>query len=428
MDKRTTKNRFPLRAYVGLALKNLRRRVARTALTVAGVSLAVAVAVSLGGFMLGYRSAIGRSIEMLGFQVMIMAKGCPYEAATLMLKGGTGLLYLPADTYAKVKNDSDIDIITPIFVGIAQKEGSGIRDEDSQKTFTVMSGIDTSSFTKMKPWLKFKTGPGYDGGRWFSPGAKDEVVIGYEAAEYEQRKVGDLFYASITPSGSPTAVRHTFKVVGILERTGTQDDGTVFLPIDAAREYFNRPDQVTILGIKLKEFNQFKMREFETRWLKLPEVQVVGLQQVKTTLISLVATAQTMIAAVAIIAVIVALIGVINTILMSVYERTGEIGIMKAIGARKGDIFQLVWLETLMICFCGALLGSTVAVIGSSLVESAIKKLTNLGVSGSVVRITPGVIGYAILGAVILGFFAGVYPAWRAASMRPVEAIREGAG
>ena len=143
----------------------------------------------------------------------------------------------------------------------------------------------------------------------------------------------------------------------MLERTGTQDDGAVFMPIDAAREYFNRPDQLTILGIKLKQFNGIRMREFEARWLKLPEVQVVGLQQVKSTLVSLVATAQTMIAAVAAIAVIVALIGVINTILMSVYERTSEIGIMKALGARRGAIFQLIWLETVMICLAGGLAG-----------------------------------------------------------------------
>jgi putative ABC transport system permease protein len=412
--------------FVALAAKNLRRRMIRTALTVSGVGLAVAVAVSLGGFMLGYRAAIDRSIEMLGFQVMIMAKGCPYEAATMMLKGGSGLLYLPGDTYAKVKNDPDIASITPVFVGIAQKEAGGIRDEASEKTFTVIDGIDVPSFLMMKPWLKFKGGSGYEGGRWFAPDSKDEIVLGYEIAEYEQRRVGDSFYATITPAGKSEAVRHTFKVAGVLERTGTQDDGTVFMAIDAARGAFNRPSQLTILGVKLKQFGSAKMREFETRWLKLPEVQVVSLQQVKSTLISLVGTAQTMIAAVAVIAVVVALIGVINTILMSVYERTGEIGIMKALGARRGDIFQLIWLETLIICLAGAVAGSVAAVIGASLVERAIKSLSDLGVSGSIVRITPEVVGWAVLGAVVLGFFGGLYPAWRAAEMRPVEAIREG--
>jgi putative ABC transport system permease protein len=427
MKQNTTKDRFILRRYVSLAAKNLRRRPVRTGLTVAGVALAVTVAVSLGGFMLGYSSAIDKSIDMLGFQVMIMAKGCPYEAATMMLKGGTGLLYLPGDTFQKVKNDPDIETITPIFVGVAQKQGSSIRDEGSASNFTIISGIDVPTYQIMKPWLTFKKGAGYANGRWFSAGSRDEVVIGFEAAEYEQRKVGDTFYASITPNGKPEPVMHEFKVVGVLDRTGTQDDGTVFMPIDVAREYFNRPNQLTILGIKLKEFSSFKLREFETRSLKLPEVQVVGLQQVKNTLINLVGTAQTMIAAVAAIAIIVALIGVINTILMSVYERTSEIGIMKALGARRGSIFQLIWLETLMICLVGAVVGSVMAVVGSGMVERAIKAMADLGVSGSIVRITPAVIGYAVLGAVVLGFFGGLYPAWRASSMRPVEAISKGA-
>src|SRR6266545_5047756 len=176
--KDTTKDPFLLQRYVVLATKNLRRRPVRTALTVAGVALAVTVAVSLGGFMLGYRGAIDKSINMLGYHVMIMAKGCPYEAATMMLKGGTGLLYLPGDTYQQVKNDPDIESITPIFVGVAQKQGSGIRDEGSAKNFSIISGIDVPSYLVMKPWIAFKRGPGYAGGRWFSPGSKDEVVIG----------------------------------------------------------------------------------------------------------------------------------------------------------------------------------------------------------------------------------------------------------
>src|SRR5579871_2944983 len=172
---------YVFRRYVSLAAKNLRRRPVRTALTVAGVALAVTVAVSLGGFMLGYRGAIDKSINMLGFQVMIMAKGCPYEAATMMLKGGTGLLYLPADTYDRVKSDPEIETITPIFVGVAQKQGSSIRDDAGGNNFSIISGIEVASYRVMKPWIAFKRGAGYDQGRWFSAGSKDEVVLGFEA-------------------------------------------------------------------------------------------------------------------------------------------------------------------------------------------------------------------------------------------------------
>ena len=162
--------------YLALAYKNLLRRPVRSLLTISGVALAVAVAVSLGGFNLGYRKAIHNSIEKLGYQVMIMAKGCPYEAATMMLKGGTGLLYLPESVYKTVKADPDIESITPIFVGIAQKEGSSIR-EDAAKSFSILSGIDVDSFRVMKPWLRFKGGAGYDGGRWFGAQAPDEIVM-----------------------------------------------------------------------------------------------------------------------------------------------------------------------------------------------------------------------------------------------------------
>lgn len=411
--------------YLSLAWKNLLRRPVRSSLTVLGVAMAVAVAVSLSGFNLGYRRSIDESIDKLGFQVMIMAKGCPYEAATLMLKGGTGLLYLPYDTYEKLRNDPEIESITPIFIGIAEKEASGVR-EDASKSYIVLAGIELQSYISMKPWLTFKTGPGYDNGRWFNADSQNEIVLGFEVAQYEQRKIGDTYYASITPYGKTEPIMNEFKVVGILDRTGTQDDGTVFLSEPTARKIFNKPTELTIIGVKLKEFNAPNIHKFEQKWMKLPEVQVVSLQQVKTTLVSLVGTAQTMVAAVAIIAVLVAVIGVINTILMSVYERTGEIGIMKAIGAYRSDIFQLIWLETLAICFAGAVAGCVLALLGSRAVEAAITALIDLGVKGSLVYITPAVIGWALGGALVVGFFAGLYPAWRAASMRPIEAIREG--
>ncbi|MDR2849769.1 MAG: ABC transporter permease [Verrucomicrobiota bacterium] len=410
--------------FTAFAWKNLTRRPVRTLLTSGGVALAVAVAVSLGGFNLGYQRAISGSIEQLGFQVMVMAKGCPYEAATMMLKGGTGLLYLPEDAHTKIKEDPDIEAITPIFIGIAEKQGGSIGDTPASSSFTILSGVDEPTFRVMKPWLKFKGGAGYDGGRWFAPAATNEVVMGFEAAEYEQRKVGDTFYASVTPNGQAEPELHAFTVVGVLERSGSQDDGTVFLPLRTAQGIFGREGQLTIIGIKLREFNGIRMREFEGRWLSIPEVQVVSLEQVKGALVSLVGTAQTMVAAVAVIAVIVAVIGVINAILMSVYERIGEIGIMKATGASGFQIFRLVWTETLLICILGAAIGCLLAAVGSGVTDATLRRLLNIGVTQSLVRITPGLLGLAISGSVVLGLLAGIWPARRAAALHPVEAIR----
>ena len=410
--------------FTAFAWKNLTRRPVRTMLTAGGVALAVAVAVSLGGFNLGYKRAIAGSIGQLGFQVMIMAKGCPYEAATMMLKGGTGLLYLPEDAHTKIKNDPDIAAITPIFIGIAEKQGSSISDTPSASSFTILSGVDEASFRVMKPWLAFKKGQGYEGGRWFAPDSTNEVVMGFEAAEYEQRKVGDVFYASVTPNGKTEPEMHTFKVSGVLERSGSQDDGTVFLPLKTAQKVFGREGQLTIIGIKLREFNGIRMREFEGRWMGIPEVQVVSLEQVKGALVSLVGTAQTMVAAVAVIAIIVAVIGVINAILMSVYERIGEIGIMKAVGAARNQIFRLIWTETLLICLGGAVAGCLLAVVTAGTTDAALRHLLNIGVTQGLVRITPGLLGTAVLGSVILGLLAGIWPARRAAGLHPVEAIR----
>ncbi len=80
-----------------VAYKNLLRKKTRSALTVVGIALAGWVLVSLFGFNSGYEKSLNKDIDNLGFQMLVVAKGCPYEAATLMLKGGTGLKYMKAE-------------------------------------------------------------------------------------------------------------------------------------------------------------------------------------------------------------------------------------------------------------------------------------------------------------------------------------------
>ena len=99
------------------------------------------------------------------------------------------------------------------------------------------------------------------------------------------------------------------------------------------------------------------MAGLEARLYELPDVQVVSFTQVKQTIMKLVSTARLMVLSIAIIALLIAMVGVVNTILMSVFERFQEIGILKTMGAMPGDIFLLIWTETLILCTAGGIAG-----------------------------------------------------------------------
>ena len=88
--------------YLNLAYKNLHRRKIRSFLTIGGVGVAVAVLVSLLGFNAGYRIALEKDVSGMGYQVLVTAKGCPYELATVALAGTGSLRYLTDDTVAKI--------------------------------------------------------------------------------------------------------------------------------------------------------------------------------------------------------------------------------------------------------------------------------------------------------------------------------------
>lgn len=383
------------------ACKNLQRKKIRTLLTIFGVAVAVGVLVSLLGFNTGYRNALTQDIEKMGYHLLITAKGCPYEAATLMLKGGGGLRYIPQDIYEKIRDDERIDKITPQLIHTVYS--------DEREGIAMYMGIERS-YLKLKPWCRFKEGS------WFSKEQADEVILGYEAAELEQREVGDMIFIP--------GIDKVLKVVGIFERTGTQDDGIIFLPLKTAQKIFNIGDKLTGIGIKLKEIERIK--EFEESYYDIAEIQIISMAQVKGTILNLVSSARILVTSVAFIAIFVAVIGVLNTILMSVFERTQEIGVMKAIGASNVDIFRLIFVETILVCVSGGILGNILAISGSSLAEFFVRKLLPYAPAGQLVLITPQLLLFSVIGTVVLGLISGIYPALRASRMNPIEAIRSG--
>ena len=385
-----------------IAYKNLLRKKARTLLTLIGIMLSSWVLVSLLGFNRGYETALNHDIDNMGYQLMVMAKGCPYEAATMMLQGGAGLRYIEPSMVDSILKRPEVDKVTPIlmqaFFDPNKGDGGGIAG---------YYGIDLATYPEMKPFLRFHRGG------WFRDEKADEAVMGYEAAELEQRAVGDMI---LVPEKNVQ-----LRVVGILERTGTQDDGTIFVPLKTLQQ-ITGINQITTIGIKIKK--DADSTKLETALYQLPDVQVVSFTQVKQTIMKLITTARVMVLSIAIIAILIAMVGVINTILMSVLERMQEIGILKTMGAMPGDIFLLVWTETLILCTGGAIAGIGLAFVFARISDLLVRRILPYAPGGELVAIDLKLALLTLGTIVAVGLASGIYPAWKAGRVRPLDSIR----
>jgi putative ABC transport system permease protein len=385
-----------------VAYKNLLRKKLRSLLTLVGIMLSTWVLVSLFGFNRGYEAALNRDIDNMGYQLMVMAKGCPYEAATLMLQGGKGLRYMEQSMVRQITGEPGVERVTPIlmqaFFDPNKGESGGIAG---------FYGVDAASYPAMKPFFRFKKGG------WFRDNAAPEVVMGYEAAELEQREVGDQIM--VPEKNVP------LKVVGILERTGSQDDGTIFVPLKTLQR-ISQTDQITTIGVKVKK--DADLGALENRLYQLKDVQVVSFSQVKQTVMKLISTARVMVFSIAVVALLIAMVGVVNTVLMSVLERRQEIGILKTMGALPLDIFRLVWTETLILCSLGGGAGIVFALLFARLTDLLARRILPYAPSGGLVAIDLRLSLLTLAIIVAVGLLSGLYPAWQAGRIRPLESIR----
>jgi putative ABC transport system permease protein len=390
-----------------IAYKNLKRKKTRTILTLIGISLSAWVLASLLGFNRGYESALSRDIDAMGFQVLVTAKGCPYEAATLMLKGGTGLRYMKQAVVLDIKKNPEVEDITPMLMHAIFDPNKG-----ESGGITAYLGVDPATFPRLKGSLEFRQG------KWFTDPNGLEAVMGYEAAELEQREAGDVL---LIPEKNIE-----LKVTGILKRTGTQDDGTIFLPIKTVQHLFGKEGELTGVGVKVRK--EANITRLEEKLYNLPDVQVVSLAQVKSTIMNLVATAKMMVVSIAVIAVLIAMLGVVNTVLMSVMERLQEIGILKSLGAMPFDIFVLVWTETLILCAAGGAAGTLLALGLARVTDLLVRGILPYAPNGALVSIDLPIAFLTVAMVVVIGVLSGMYPAWKASQVRPLDSIRNEVG
>ncbi len=416
--------------YLRFALRNLLHRRVRTGLTVLSIAVAVAVLFTLLAFNKGYRQALNRQLQQMGVHAMVLPIGCPYEAASLLMKGGKIDNHLPERTVATVDQIDGIQIAAPAFMSAISRPDEGRAD--------VYFGIDERTFDLKNWWkiLKVRLDAQTLQNDWEKLAADpanlmtradfvramadpNAVILGFDAALIELSGVGDEIYIP--------ELDRALKVVGVLAPTGQQDDGFFFVPLKTAQAMFAQPGQITTVQIRFSD--PAKANAITEQLETIEGAEVVAMGELLGTMQNLLGSAQTLIFSIVFVVVAISALGVLNTVLMSVFERTREIGVMRATGAGQSHVFQLIWLETMLMVGIGGGVGLALAVVGARALEGVLKgamaRMELLaGVKGSVVALEPRLFVLCLLFVLVVGVVAGIYPALKASRARPIEALR----
>lgn len=389
--------------WFNLSFTEWRRRPMRTAVTAAGVAIAMAALFSLLAFQRGYRDGLGDELERLGAHVLVAPKGCPYDAASMALHGASWPCYLKQQYLDEVRSVAGIATAAPVFM-------AAVYDTDGRQT--VYLGIEPGMLKLKRGWQIHGRFPEHEG----------ELLAGDDAARRHGWRTGQHVALPGLPGRQGT-------VAGILAPTGSADDTFVHLRLADAQTAFHHPRELTHILVRLADPSDLDAAVKQLRGCDAGlAMNVVPLAHVFHTIQSLVLSTRALLACIAGVALLVAGAGVSNTVLMSVTERRRDIGVMRAIGASRGDIFRMIWFETVQVCLSGSVAGVAAAFLASRAVEGWVRSQLPFAPAGALIHWHGWLAAGCVLGAVAVGSLAGFLPAWRAARLPPVAAIRAAGG
>ncbi len=379
-----------------LIIKNITQRKLRTGLTVFGIALGIFAVIVMGGMSEHFNLTFDRSMSLTADKIRVLPEG------------GFGGSSLNESKVREVKRVPGVSDAYGMMQAPLDPESLGMFGGD------VVIGIPPE-----KQELAMKDTKLTDG-RFLVAGDGYRAVLGSSVAREFNLKVGDELEVKSKRVARAATITHTrnFTVVGVLEYTGSFFDNAVQIPLDMAQKFYSREGTVSfILAIpepdadpedlaKRIELNVEKIKTFSPSELR---------KQIEQSLIifSLITISA------AVLAAIIGGLSVMNTMLMSVSERTKEFGLMKALGAETRDILFMTMGEAALMGILGGIVG---IIGGGALVYYLNDYLASRGTT--LFTITPRLIAIAIVFATLLGVLSGMYPAYRAAKMSPMEALR----
>ncbi len=292
---------------IRLAGQNVVRRRLRTLVTVMGVAISVAALFSVLAFQRGYQLGMQGELDRLGAHILVVPKGCPYDAASIALHGATWPCYLKAEYLAQVRGTEGVANAAPLLMNALYNESG---DQ------TVYLGADPGLLALKRTW--------HINGRF--PERDAECLVGATIAQKAHLRVGQTF-------AFPGLPGQTGSVVGILQPTQGADDAFIYLPLATAQQLFKRPHELTHILVRLSDPDRMDGVVANLRGCDAGmDMNIVPLAHLFRSIQGLMASTRTLLLCVLTIALLVAGAGVSNTILMAVSERTREIGVLRAVG------------------------------------------------------------------------------------------------
>ena len=397
-----------------VAIGGLSANKLRTGLTILGLMIGVGSVIVLIAVGTGSSDAVERQIDVLGSNVLLVSSTPSLGGLRRASTSSTRLTVADANALQNPFEAPDVMSSSPVV------SANGVTLTYGTTTYSPSSFVGTTpSYQQARSYTMAD-------GSWFSSADEREhnrvLVVGPTV-------VSELF-AGQDPVGQTVQVNGTsFEVIGVTASKGSNgsmnQDDVAIAPLTAVQDALTGYGSINQIVVQAKSREQLDAAQTEVTNIlnqldppsagsgETSNFNVINQSSILQTSTASSKVFTTLLGEVAAISLLVGGIGVMNIMLVSVTERTREIGIRKAVGARRSDILFQFLVEAVLVSFLGGVAGVIAGVVGSQ-----------FKIAGVQPSIAPYSIALAFGAAVLIGLFFGTYPAGRAASMRPIEALR----
>ena len=373
-------NGGPLSRFGSQSFRNLWRRRNRTLMAAAGIGVGVGTLVMLGGITNG----------LMGQLNSLAGSGSPGNI-TVMQRDVPDMTLSSVDEQVirQIQAMPQVESVSPMVMGFVLTP---------ELPLFIIHGLDPNSVAMDHYKLT-------EGRRVQRP---SEIIIGSNAATSYDLGLGDTL----------TLYSNRYKVVGIYETGVAWEEGGGILALRESQRLLNRPRNVSFVFVDVKD-PSLAVPVQDAINARFPNVRAsISSEFAQNT--DDIASMQAVASAIGLLALIVGGIVVANTMIMSIFERTREIGTLRALGWPGKRILSQIMQESLLLCLLSALLGC----VGAVLLLTGLTAIPFAG--GFMLRPawSPGTFVSAVSLTLVLGLLGGLYPAWRASRLQPVEALR----